>query len=107
MPKIVKKDCFGHFLSLYRVYARQLFSPFMKKVVYKLRVLCYNNHVSDNMKHYPTHEEIADQILKLVESNLACPHTHNRENLDDIIADLQQYMESIPSIQDYIDHNLL
>jgi hypothetical protein len=59
------------------------------------------------MKHYPTHEEIADQILKLVESNLKCPHTHNRENLDDIIADLQQYRESIPSIQEYINHNLL
>jgi hypothetical protein len=59
------------------------------------------------MKHYPTHEEIAEQILKLVNNNLGCPHTHNRENLDDIIADLQQYMERIPSIQDYIDHNLL
>jgi hypothetical protein len=59
------------------------------------------------MKHYPTHEEIAEQILKLVNSNLGCPHMHNRENLDDIIADLQQYMERIPSVQDYIDNNLL
>jgi len=59
------------------------------------------------MKHHPTHEEIAEQILKLVNDNLYCHHMHTREILDDIIADLQQYAESIPSVQDYIDKNLL
>ncbi len=59
------------------------------------------------MTEYPTHEQIADQIMKLVESNLQCPHTHNRENLDDIIADLIQYRDSIPTIVEYIDKNLL
>jgi hypothetical protein len=55
----------------------------------------------------PTHEEIAAQILKLVNSNLNHQCAHNRENLDDIIADLQQYIKSIPTVQEYIDKNLL
>jgi hypothetical protein len=59
----------------------------------------------NNTVNFPTHEEIAEQILKLVNNNLG--FYMNRENLDDIIADLQQYRESIPSVQDYIDHNLL
>ena len=59
------------------------------------------------MTEYPTHEQIAEQILKLVNSNLSCPHTHNRENLDDIIADLMQYRDTIPTIEEYIDKNLL
>ena len=59
------------------------------------------------MKYYPTHEEIAEKILKLVNSNLDCPHMHNRENLDDIIADLQQYLRTIPTVDEYIDKNLL
>jgi hypothetical protein len=58
------------------------------------------------MKEFPTHEQIADQIMKLVESNLQCPRYHNRENLDDIIADLIQYRDSIPTIEGYIDKNL-
>ena len=59
------------------------------------------------MKNYPTHEEIAEQILKLVEANLNCPHAHHRENLDDIIADLMQYRDTIPTVEEYIDKNLL
>ena len=59
------------------------------------------------MKYYPAHEVIADQIMKLVEVNLNCPHTHNRENLDDIIADLMQYRDRIPTVEEYIDNNLL
>jgi hypothetical protein len=59
------------------------------------------------MKHYPTHEEIAEQILKLVNGNLNGPCTHNRENLDDIIADLQQYIKSIPTVDEYFAKNLL
>ena len=59
------------------------------------------------MTDYPTHEEIAEQILKLVNNNLSCPHTHHRENLADIIYDLQQYVQSIPTVEEYIDKNLL
>jgi len=55
------------------------------------------------MTEYPTHEEIADQIMKLVESNLQCPHTHNRVNLSYIIADLMQYRDTIPTSEEYVD----
>ena len=59
------------------------------------------------MKNYPTHEEIAKQILKLVNKNLDHQCAHNRENLDDIIADLQQYAKSIATADEYLDKNLL
>ncbi len=59
------------------------------------------------MKHYPTHEEISNTIQYLVTNNLNCPHTHNRENLDDIISDLEQYRDSIPTIEEYLEVNLL
>lgn len=53
------------------------------------------------MKHYPTHEEIAEQIMKLVNLNLNCPHAHHRENLNDIIADLKYYSNTIPTVEEY------
>jgi hypothetical protein len=60
------------------------------------------------MKHYPTHEEIAEQILKLVNNNLSGPEVmHHRENLADIIYDLQQYVKCIPTVEEYIAKNLL
>ena len=59
------------------------------------------------MPKYPTHEEIADRIMKLVEANLNCPHTHHRENLDDIISDLKHYRDTIPTVEEYIFKNLL
>lgn len=55
------------------------------------------------MKQYPTHEEIAEQIMKLVNLNLNCPHTHHRENLDDIIADLKYYRDTIPTVNEYYE----
>jgi hypothetical protein len=57
--------------------------------------------------NYPTHGEITGQIMNIVNANLSGRCAHNRENLDDIIADLQQYRESIPTVQEYIDKNLL
>lgn len=59
------------------------------------------------MQNYPTHEEIAKTILKLVNRNLDHQCAHNRENLDDIIADLMQYRDTIPTVEEYIDKNLL
>jgi len=59
------------------------------------------------MTEYPTHEEIAKQILKLVNKNLDHQCAHNRENLDDIIADLKYYRDCIPTVEEYADKNLL
>jgi hypothetical protein len=57
--------------------------------------------------NYPTHEEIATQILAIVNGNLDCACAHNRENLNDIIQDLLRYRESIPTVSDYAEKNLL
>jgi hypothetical protein len=60
--------------------------------------------------NYPTHQEIEAQILALVNGNLGCvcaQAVHNRENLNDIIEDLLQYRESIPTVSDYAEKNLL
>jgi hypothetical protein len=59
------------------------------------------------MKYYPSHEEIEEQINNLVKANLGCQSMHNRENLDDIIADLEQYRDQIPSIDEYLEVNAL
>lgn len=59
------------------------------------------------MTEYPTHEEIAKQILKLVNLNLDHQSAHNRENLEDIIADLKYYRDTLPTVEEYRDKNLL
>jgi hypothetical protein len=59
------------------------------------------------MKHYPTHEEIYEQIRKLVNGNCNHASMHNRESLDDLIADLEQYRNTIPSIEEYLEVNEL
>lgn len=55
----------------------------------------------------PPHEEIATNILKLVKSHVDFHAAHNRENLDDLIADLIQYRDTLPTVQDYIAQNEL
>jgi len=55
----------------------------------------------------PPHAEIRDQINKIVQSNLECSFAHNRENLEDVIADLIQYRDTLPTIQEYMDANEL
>jgi hypothetical protein len=57
--------------------------------------------------NYPTHQEIEAQILAIVNGDLNHPCAHNRENLNDIIEDLLQYRESIPTVSDYAAENLL
>ena len=50
----------------------------------------------------PTHEEIATEIRKFVEAHVDCPYSHNRENLNDLIADLIQYRETLPTVSKYL-----
>jgi hypothetical protein len=51
----------------------------------------------------PSHHEIKDEINSLVQGNLKfCDRCqHSREVLDDIIADLIQYRDTLPSVEDY------
>jgi hypothetical protein len=85
----------------------------MKKVVYFLWVLCYNNHVSTtnhNMQttiKFPSHEEIYKQMLELFNASANWRGMHNRESLDDLISDLEQYRRTLPTVEEYIVHDLL
>jgi hypothetical protein len=59
------------------------------------------------MTEYPTHEEIEKQIRKIVDKHLYHQCAHNRENLDDIISDPMQYRDTVPTVEDYREWNLL
>ena len=85
----------------------------MKKDVYIWRVLGYNNHVSQT-KHnmeanpkFPTHEEIYKQMLELFNASVNWRGMHNRESLDDLISDLEQYRRTLPTCEQYMEMNLL
>ena len=56
---------------------------------------------------YPTHEEIYEMMEKLFETSVNYPGMHNRESLDDLISDLEQYRKTLPSIKEYTDANEL
>ena len=56
---------------------------------------------------YPTHEEIRTEIVKHVFDNLSCEQQHHRENLDDIISDLIQYRDTLPTPREYMAVNEL
>lgn len=85
----------------------------MKKVVYFPCVLCYNNHVSTtnhNMEanpKFPTHEEIYKKMLDLFNASVNWRGMHNRESLDDLISDLEQYRRTLPTCEQYMEMNLL
>jgi len=85
----------------------------LKKVVYFPWVLCYNDHVSNtnhNMQteiKFPSHEEIYKQMLELFNASANWRGMHNRESLDDLISDLEQYRRTLPTVEEYIVHDLL
>ena len=58
-------------------------------------------------KQFPTHEAIAEQIAKFVELCVNTPQMHNRESLDMLIADLNQYRRTLPTCDEYMAVNLL
>ena len=54
------------------------------------------------------HNSIKNQILTLVSGNMeADGHMHYREILDDIISDLQQYAETLPTADELLAANKL
>lgn len=61
------------------------------------------------MKEYPTHAQIAAEVNEFVSLCIDTKHFfyHNREGLDDLIADLMQYRKQIPTAEEYLNKNLL
>jgi hypothetical protein len=53
-------------------------------------------------KHFPSHTDIGMEVEGIVHGNAFFDeHQHNRETLDDLISDLIQYRDSIPTAEDY------
>ena len=61
--------------------------------------------VSDNAeKTYPSHTNIGMEVEAIVWSKaLFDPHQHNRETLDDLISDLIQYRDTLPTADEYMN----
>ena len=60
-----------------------------------------DDNVADD---YPTHEEILSNIREIVDENIGYNEgrEHSRETLNDIIDDLVQYRNGLPSTDDYM-----
>ncbi len=53
-----------------------------------------------------THSEIIAMIHKLVKGNIN-PYEHARESIEDIINDLKDYKDTLPTIDAYMEANEL
>jgi hypothetical protein len=58
-------------------------------------------------KQFPTHEEIYKKMLDLFNASANWRGMHNRESLDDLISDLEQYRHTLPTCDEYMAKNLL
>jgi hypothetical protein len=58
-------------------------------------------------KQFPTHEEIYKKMLDLFNASANWRGMHNRESLDDLISDLEQYRGTLPTCDEYMAKNLL
>ena len=60
--------------------------------------------VSDNIeKNFPSHTNIGMEVEAIVHGNaLFDPHQHNRETLNDLISDLIQYRDTLPTADEYM-----
>ncbi len=62
-----------------------------------------------SFSHFPNHDMINFNMHNIVSRNIASSegHEHARETLDDVIADLIQYRDSIATPDEYMKKNLL
>ena len=55
-------------------------------------------------KTFPSHTEIGMNVEAIVHGNaLFDPHQHSRESLDDLISDLIQYRDTLPTADEYME----
>ena len=57
---------------------------------------------TEDMK-YPTHKAVGAEIRNFVELCLDNEYMHNREGLEDLIADLMQYRNTLPTCEQYME----
>jgi len=59
-------------------------------------------------KHFPSHTDIGMEVEGIVHANAFFDeHQHNRETLDDLIADLIQYRNTLPTADEYMESGRL
>ena len=65
--------------------------------------------ISENVeKHFPSHTDIGMEVEGIVHANAFFDkYQHNRETLDDLIADLIQYRNTLPTADEYMESGRL
>lgn len=65
--------------------------------------------VSENAeKKFPSHTHIGMKVEAIVHGNAFFDkHQHNRETLDDLISDLIQYRDTLPTADEYMAKGIL
>ena len=59
-------------------------------------------------KHFPSHTDIGMKVEAIVHGNAFFDkHQHNRETLDDLISDLIQYRDTLPTANEYMAKGVL
>jgi len=59
-------------------------------------------------KHFPSHADIGMEVEGIVHANAFFDeYQHNRETLDDLIADLIQYRNTLPTADEYMESGKL
>lgn len=51
----------------------------------------------------PTHSKISAEVRNFVNLCMDTAHSHNREGLDVLIADLLHYRNTIPTVEEYVE----
>lgn len=51
----------------------------------------------------PTHSKISAEVHNFVNLCMDTEHSHNREGLDDLIADLLHYRNTLPTVEEYVE----
>ena len=59
-------------------------------------------------KHFPSHTDIGMKVEAIVHGNAFFDkHQHTRETLDDLISDLNQYRDTLPTADEYMAKGIL
>ena len=76
-------------------------APLVKDTLYTL--------MNDNTQHVHSHDRINFEMHNIVSRNIdsSAGREHARETLDDVIADLIQYRDSIATSDEYVKKNSL
>ncbi|MDB4396118.1 hypothetical protein N9Z65_00735 [bacterium] len=67
------------------------------------------DHREYSFSRFPKHDRINTEMHNIVSKNIASSvgREHARETLDDVIADLIQYRDSIATVEEYLEKNYL